>query len=327
MALYIRLDNRIRLTASALLLTRFCHEQSQFKWHPLKRDVLSHVTQLKDHPFAGLLSRLAECWFLNSFYSISFLLEPTERGYLIPKALREQIPELYSERYGELLWDFQQAAELERTWNESANLWDQTVKDCKALLKGGGVEEFLDLVYGPTTAQFIIVPNPLDPASFGFGIRNAEGYFSIVAPPAIPISDHREAHYLEWGTRLNKIVVHELSHSLLGTARSRYPEFIESTKHLARRMSPRGYFAKMYNTWEIQFDELFIRAIEALYLVETEGMDAARRELTDQETKYGISLVFPVFESLREYVQNRRMGSYDDLGAFLPELAGQMTKW
>jgi hypothetical protein len=93
------------------------------------------------------------------------------------------------------------------------------------------------------------------------------------------------------------------------------------------RMSPRGYFAKMYDTWEIQFDELFIRAVEALYLVETEGMDAAQRELTDQETKYGISLVFPVFESLREYVQDRRRGSYDGLSAFLPELASQMTKW
>ena len=328
MDLCVRIEETVRTTASGLLFTRFADEQSTYKWHPLKSKALTHLAPLREHPFVVLLKRLATQWWMNSFYSVSVLLESCDRGgYRTPEALSNQIPELLSEGYSDLLWEFQCAPLLAELWETTSDLWSGVARECEQLLGSCRVGEFLQTFYGEADRRLTVVPNPLDPASFGFAPSNAENYFSLVASPAIPRTEAREVTYTEWGPSFAGLVIHEFSHALLMSARRNCPSLIDETRHLADWMSPRGYFATMYTTWDIQFDEVFIRAVEALWCQVTEGDAAARQKLEDEERKYGISLIHPMYGALRDYLAHRNEGKYGGLRDFLPELCQRMVNW
>ncbi|MCD4753029.1 MAG: DUF4932 domain-containing protein [Anaerolineaceae bacterium] len=326
MPLQVRFDERIRLTASALLLTRFQHEQNQFKWHSLKNIVLAHIEPFQHHPFIDLLSQLSEKWWMHRFYSIAVLLEPREGAFRASEELTRQIPELGIVPYNELLWQFSQESRIQDLWLSTSHLWEQVIADCSTLLVDGKVEEFLTDVYGPTVRNLIVVPNPLDPAAFGFGALNAESMFSIIGPPAIPVTDSREPGYLEWGSDLANLVVHEFSHPLL-TSTKGHANLVEATKHLAEHITARGYFVRMYDSWEGQIDEIIIRAIEVLYLLETQGDAAAETKLEKEMSEYGIHLIRPIFDLLRSYLEERHRGKYAGLADFIPDFLLQIAAW
>lgn len=74
-------------------------------------------------------------------------------------------------------------------------------------------------------------------------------------------------------------------------------------------------------------DEMIIRALEALYLYESQGMSAAEQKLSYQESEYGIPLIHPIFKLLSGYLEDRRKGKYNGLRDFMPESADQLTRW
>ena len=336
MAVNVCVDDRIRVTASALLLTRFSSYRSEVKSHPLKARVLAHVTPLRNHPFIELVNKLSSQWWMHVFYSTAVLLETDDFGFRIPPdpyvpdrmpELAQQIMQLRVQRYDELMSQFYEDSRLERFWEDTSDLWEQVITDCETLLGHAKVEEFLSELHGPITRHLTIVPNPLDPAGFGFGTSNAESLFTIVGPPEIPHSDSREVRYAEWGTTLATMAIHEFSHSLLARAGDNLSKLIEATKHLAEQMAPRGYFTQSYPDWASQLEEILIRAIEALYLLESEGASAAESRLAQQESWYGITLIRPVFQSLNAYLVERRRGKYGGLADFIPDLANEMAGW
>jgi hypothetical protein len=322
-------DSKIRDTSAALLLTKFVDEQRHYRWHPLKERTLKHLERVKahSHPFADLACQLSGKWWMHSFYSIAALLQGTAEGYQVPGALSQQIPELADNRYAELLWDFGLEAGLAELWVQTAEDWQQCVEDCRLLLTEAQVDSFLQLFYGRTTRRLAVVPNPLDPAAFGFAPSNSETCFSTVGPPAIEKSSPEEVRYAAWGVKLAEMVVHEFSHPLSAAARASVPDFADRTEHLAGRMQLRGYFPRMYDTWESQLDELAIRATEAVYLKWRRGSSAAMSRIRAEEESYGLALLEPMYSALDGYFLGLSSGASQDLTSFLPDLAAEMGTW
>ena len=66
----VNIDGRIRDTAAALLLTKFVAEQKAYRWHLLKERTLDHLEHVaaRMHPFAELVRRLSDKWWMHSFY-------------------------------------------------------------------------------------------------------------------------------------------------------------------------------------------------------------------------------------------------------------------
>lgn len=90
-------------------------------------------------------------------------------------------------------------------------------------------------------------------------------------------------------------------------------------------MTLKGWFPKMYLTWEEQFDEIFIRAATALYCEQLEGEASARTMLDKEKEKFGIDVIDHMFWCLREYLSARRRGEYHSLSEYLPVLAEELT--
>ena len=325
----VNIDGRIRDTAAALLLTKFVAEQKAYRWHLLKERTLDHLEHVaaRMHPFAELVRRLSDKWWMHSFYSIAVLLDNAGDAYRVPEALSQQIPELTEQNYAELFWDFQLQADLDQLWHQTREDWQQCVQDCRVLLEEADVELFLNQFYGGASRGLAVVPNPLDPAAFGFAPSNAQSCYSIVGPPAIEAKSAPDVRYAAWGTKLAELVVHEFSHALFGAARGGRPDLANRTDHLADRMNLRGYFPRMYNTWESQLDELDIRAIETVYLKWKRGPPAAQARIRSEEDSYGLSLLAPMYNALERYFAARRTGKSERLSDFLPDLVEEMETW
>lgn len=123
MNLVVRYDDRIRLTASALLLTKFVHENTEFKWHPLKVQTLRYIEHLKDHPFIVLVNELSTRHWMNDFYSIAVLVNWSGSRFLLPDSVYNQMPHLRSGQYTELMTQFYADSKLNFLWRENSEEW------------------------------------------------------------------------------------------------------------------------------------------------------------------------------------------------------------
>ena len=314
MSIRVEIDDRVRLTSSALLLTRFREEQSCFKHHPLNDIVFHRIENHKQHPFIKLVNQLSENYWMDKFFAMAVSLELCD-GVFVPN------PELkysFPDNYGEMIQQFSQDARLNELWCQTSLLWDRVCSDCSMLLSNGNVEDFLELMFGPISQKLIVIPAPLIPPSFGFGISNQNATYSVVGPPAISIDDEVIPEYIYWGTLLTSLVVHEFSHSLL-LAEEGHDNLVERTSHLEGSMHLSGYFPDLYSNWEGQLNEMIVRAIEILYLSEEEGEAVAQRRMEKEIEQFGVTLIEPIFYGLKKYIGNRRVGECAKLSSAILE--------
>ena len=335
MAIQVQTDDRIRLTASVLLLTKFVEENPGFKPHPLKTATLEHLIPHADHPCAVASREIAEACWMSAFYGFAVGLHgPRKRfgpreGVLPfggdPRFLQwlKPFPE---KNYACLLGSFYEDAAMGPFWEGTAALWEEVAADCRACLEDCGLERFLELLFGSSPLGLTLVPNPLDPPTFGFGPNDGETIYAIYGPPTVPLDTDRSVSYSGYGSEFAYLAFHEFSHTLWDKAREQHPAAIEQTAPLEAKMKLTGWFPEMYETWDIRFDEIFIRAATALYHEYLEGEAAAQAALDREKRDFGIDLVEPVFLCLRDYLAARERGEYRNLGEYLPVLAASLTE-
>jgi len=66
-------------------------------------------------------------------------------------------------------------------------------------------------------------------------------------------------------------------------------------------MQLKSYFPRMYDTWEIQLDELAIRATETVYLNWRRCRSVAMSRIRVEEENYGLALLGPMYTALDGY--------------------------
>lgn len=76
------------------------------------------------------------------------------------------------------------------------------------------------------------------------------------------------------------MAVHEFAHTFHGDLHKQCPDITRQTAQLDEKVKPRGWFADIYDNWEIRLDEILIRATTALFLscVESEASAEAALE-------------------------------------------------
>jgi hypothetical protein len=269
MSIDIRIDDRIRLVASVLLLTKFVDENSGWQPHPLRTGTLAFLRAYESHPCITASREIAGSQWMSAFYCYAVLLEP-EAGTF---ALRpDAVPAVYNARfvkdfeergYSDLLRRFYEDTEIARFWSRTEDLWREVLEDCRYCLQGCGLDEFLSLFFGAFPCRLAVVPNPLDPPTFGFGPSDGTTAYAIWGPPAVPPDSEEPVRYARYGNELARSVFHEFAHSLWDDARKGYPALMEKTLPLEDEMVLKGWFPTMYPTWEQRLDEIVIRAATA----------------------------------------------------------------
>lgn len=331
MAIEIKIDDRIRLVASVLLLTKFVNENSGWKPHPLRVQTIEYLEAYREHPCATVSREIAESWWMSAFYCYAVLLKQASgvfaiRQDAIPCGYDTQYVKHFEEKgYSNLLRCFYEDTEIGLFWNRTDELWHEVQHDCHRCLHGNGLDEFLELFFGAFPYQMVLVPNPLDPPKFGFGPNDGTTIYCIWGPPAVPLGSEDPVRYARFGRQLAHMAFHEFAHSLWDNSRKQYPVLIDKTASLGGTMTLKGWFPKMYETWEEQFDEIFIRAATALYHEQLEGEASACAMIDKEKEEFGIDVIDRMFWCLRGYLSARRRGEYHSLSEYLPVLAEELT--
>jgi hypothetical protein len=216
--------------------------------------------------------------------------EPTEFG------LEERLPSL--------LTSFAIDAELPETWESTRQEWEQVKQQVHGALATGTVEAWVHSFWGPAPKQLVVVPNPTDPATFGFAPSNEHEAFCLIGPQTVPpTAPEASAGCLfdyARGDLVTSLVVHEFGHSYL-TAQKRGMHRLAEQAHAASLALPlRGWFHDMYPTEEIQLEEMILTAVHGVWKAEKVSRDEGERHINESIERFGIELVRPIYEGLLE---------------------------
>lgn len=328
----IEFDDRIRLIASVLLLTKFVDENSSWKPHPLKEETIKYLSRFSDHPCARASRELAESHWMSAFYCHGVLLEQAARGFALRKEAKpvgydvsEGLKDFEDKGYSSLLASFYGETDIESFWKQMSHLWAEAETDCRRLLHDSGLSEFLQLFFGRVDYDLLLVPNPVDPPSFGFGPNDGTTSYCILGPPNIHKESSDPVRYAGDPAHFRYVVFHEFAHWMYGRVQAQYPTIVEETAHLRDGMTFKGYFATHYDTWELYLQEIIIRATTALYTGEVDGKASAQAVLERERTEYGIDVIERVYSLLREYLEARKRGEFSDLGEYMPILCKELA--
>ena len=191
MPIRVEQDDRVRATGSVLLLTDMIDMNDSWKRPEIKALSLGHVAPYRDHTCARIARQLDPCASMgSSFYCYAVLLEGPDRGFE-PKPEAASFTGKHRDfGFHRLLRDFYRDTDLAGFWQETTALWEETLADCRAMLAEEDPGWFLDLFYGETGRDLVVVPNPLNPASFSYGPGMA----------AFAVANHPVAFWLTAGS-------------------------------------------------------------------------------------------------------------------------------
>lgn len=294
---------------------------------PLKVRTIEYLELHRDHPCAVASREIAETYWMGDFYEYAILLDRTFalRGDAVATEHGKGRMRYFKEKgYSDLLQRFYKDTEIILFWDRTDDLWREVQLDCHACLQASCLKDFLGLFFGESPYRMVFVPNPLDPPTFGFGLNDGMTAYCTFGPPTVPLDREDPVSYASFGHGLAYAAFHEFAHSLLNRALERHSAVIDRTQPLEATMALRGWFPKMYETWDKRFGEIFIRAATALYCEQLEGEAMAHAMLEKEIRDFGIGAIDPIFSCLREYLSARRHREYHNLGEYLPSLSDKL---
>jgi len=228
--------------------------------------------------------------------------------------------------YDSLLEDFARDTQAQARWHDQQRLWERVRSDCESCLRSYRVEELLSSLFGTPPAALVVVPTPLDPATFGFGVRDQTAWYALLGPPAVRPEDEQPVSYLAYGPMLRELCVHEFAHFFWQDAEKQCPSLPELSRTLQSRITPKAWFGDMYSDWPIQFEEILVRASVAFCISLADGDQAGQTVLAEESRKFGIGLVAAVYAWLKDQYAQHHQLSPDLLGQQLPNLIAYLSK-
>lgn len=326
MTISVQNDDRIRLISSAMLFTQFINENSSWLAHPLKLKTLAYLQQYEDHPCIQVTREIAREHWICDFICYAVLLD-NDPNSLTPHLSKSSFGyELESmatfERYdySELLRQFSHDSRIGDFWDDTADEWDVTIAECCHIIEQGRIEEFFRIFFGDLPVGCICVPNPLLPASFGFGPNDGLNAYSIIGPPAVR---EGEVSYVQWGNGLSDIVFHEFCHTFIGKAFTA-TTLVEETAHWDKCMIYKSWFPEAYPNWKNRVEEIAVRALTVLYRCFISGPNEAHAMLQKEQDEFGIALIMPLYDCFARYFNARKDGVTQEFHDYLPELLSQL---
>ena len=333
MAIEVHIDDRIRVVSSVMLLTDFVHENEKCgRPHPLKTRTIEYLSSHVSHPCVDVARKLAAKYWMYSFHS--YAIQRCERVgnfYPVGEAPPQEDPlkeddfkDFTDANFGSLLHQFYIDSELQTLWDATESDWEAARADCADIVRTSGLDEFIDLFFGKSKYHMSLIPNPLDPPTFGFAPNDGCTAYAILGPPAIHDKSDMPGRYISDRKMIADIAFHEFAHPLWSSSREAYPAIVDETAALQDTMEYKGYFPKSYDTWDSKLNEIVIRAATAHYVAHRDGNLEAQAFLEREKSWYGIGLIDTVFLALGRYLEARKCGEYNSLSEFLPALSDMM---
>lgn len=323
MPIRVEQDDRIRAMGSVLLLTNLIQMNDCWKYPTVKTFTLQHVEPYRDHPCAVAARQMDPPKSMGSSFQCFAVCLCHESGrFAVPAGLSGFGQEFLDLDFVNLLSDFCLSADLPGLWMMTSSLWAETVSDCRAMLVEENPGPFLDLFYGDTSGDLIVIPSPLNPTSFSYGPRAGGAAYAIIGPPNVPKDIPDAVRYLHHGHDFQNAVFHEFSHSLLNVAEDRVSQVALCLYDAFGSMPTNEKFRDIYGPApsRLWFDELMIRAATALYEKEMGRDDGAAAYLARQQDEYGLGWIYPIYEALDRYLSDRKAGRYEGLHEYLQSL-------
>jgi hypothetical protein len=325
-AICIQHDNRIRLISSALLFTPFIDENSQWTSHALKDKTLEYLRPYVSHPCLQLSREIAREHWMSAFMCYAVLLDDDPHS-LTPRAqpfgydMAGCLAAFRCHEYPALLRRFYRDSNIADFWNETAADWEAILGDCRRLVAQGRIEPFLDQFFGDLPVEMRLVPNPLLPASFGFGPNDGSRAYAIIGPPTAHATHGEDISYTQWGNDFTDMAFHEFAHSYIGQAVA-LTNIVAETIDWDGRMDYKGWFPEKYVGWECRFQEIAVRAVTALYREYVSGPNEAQAIIQREVREFGITLIEPLHRCFANYFAARHDGDCVGILEFLSKLPG-----
>jgi len=313
----IRADGRFRATAAVLLLSPYIEYQKELRPHPLRAEVLTRIESQREHPCAVLFRQLVqENWFAGQFYSLAAWLTPTPpfRWQTEFAEIGERcFPQNYVERferdaldrtYPVLLTQFYEAAHLASMWEELHSQLEQVCAEVREALETSNVAGWLHSFWGPAPKRLHLLPNPTDPATFGFAASNEDEAFCLAGPNSVPwsVPEEETRQHFDYRRRDSVVLlaVHEFGHTYLDGAREEIARIARDTAAVGEALTLRDWFPKMYPAWETQLHEIVLQAVEGVRLSECVSRSSGEGHVAEQVERFGLDGLPTLYEELLE---------------------------
>ena len=310
--IHIEISDRFRTTASCLLLTSYADENLEHHVaHPMRARVLAAAGSQWKHPCAQLFrEQVCAGRFGSDFYSLTAWLSPSSPfSYMVPTEelaqadLSTPMKELVAESdYPGLLTSFCQDAGLSKLWRSLEEEWAQVRDQCRAALGRYDVENWMDSFWGRSPKRLVLVPNPTDPPTFGFGPSNRTEALCIIGPPAVPKSTPEEGRNELFdygrGDSIADLVVHEFGHTYLVQAREAITILAGQTEDVGQALELKDWFPEMYGDWTLRLQEVILRAVQAVWRAERVSRDSADAFIQEQTDRFGLAVLPSIYRLL-----------------------------
>jgi hypothetical protein len=310
-------DDRFRATAACLLLTPYVEYQKEVRPHPLRAQVLDRIEPQREHPCAAASRELTqEGWFGAQFYCLTAWFTPTPpfhwqkpfteiwEGCLTADFAARFERDGLDRTYPIFLTQFSEDARLADVWSELQPQWDRVCTQVRQALEDSKAAEWLRSFWGPAPKRLRVVPNPTDPATFGFAPSNDEEAFCLVGPNSVrwsvPEEQAGEQFDYRRGDSLVPVALHEFGHTYVNEARTDIARIARDTAAVAEALTLRDWFPEMYPTWETQLHEIVLRAVEGVRLSECVSRSSGQGHIAGEVERFGLDLLPSVYEALLE---------------------------
>jgi len=316
--IHVGTQDRFRDTAACLLLTPYADENLEHHLpHPFRAKVLAAVERHSDHTCAVLFRELLAATGFGQFYCLSSWLAPAPpfdwlgsraavlETFHLPPDLRQAWRDLsVVERWPGALTSFHGDAKLAELWQALEPEWTAIYEQCRSGLESHRVEDWLLSFWGTPTRRMMLVPNPTDPPTFGFGLTNSTEAFYLLGPPAVarqtPESERDRRFDYACGDVLSDLAVHEFGHTFLTDVREQLVAVAENTAEIGASLEVKGWFPGSYRSWRTRLEEIILRAIQAVWRTECISRESAHEFVQNQIDSFGLVVLPTIYQGLLE---------------------------
>lgn len=314
----VRLDDRVRLFATVLALTRYPDHAQQVKphlTHGHARDTRKHLAAHAAHPVVGgMQAMLDQRVSMEAIFTMALAMR-------WPQLTLDAFPRWMPGGWDAALRDFYTTSGVQGWWATNAHAWDKSLHDAQSVMTGFTIKPLFSSFLGPVTETLVLLPHITYPAHHEVALRLA-GTLYLLVPPRLAWGDSPPWPYNEDPAHLFRAAINGYGRLLLMAYLRDKTEAISEASQTALPVSEG--FARRYPTWVDQFTALFIAGTTALYLEEhVSKAEFDSYVLMERKTR-DMDILPSVIHVLRRFLTETAGDKFKTLIDYLPVFARQV---
>lgn len=311
----IIVDDRIRLMAAALSITKY-PESSQMskRYHP-HAHARATIKYLQDHTLHAhpavlvMQSMLDNGAPLEALFRLALVLE-------WPGLQANELPSWVPDGWTDQLWDFYEKADFGSYWAAAKSPWEAAETQARRAFTQVYFQEFLEQFVGSLDAEFVLMPNISYPADREIGVRLPQQMIAIIPPPLAwgesPPWPFDEESMLPQHTHRAALAAYAslCMQAYLRNHADAVSEAAESELPVSEQMRA------MYPTWEQQFLHLFTTAAVAIYLDSYVSSAESRGYILMEKKVHNMSILPGAVNVFNRFL-NEKGNRFDSMAEYL----------